>query len=79
MLASLQGRDGQPTIVVLRDGQALLVMNIAWGYDEGEGFAHITTNISPFQDGRDIDLFLTSDVLHILDPVTGATLWTALS
>jgi hypothetical protein len=47
VLATLRARDGQATTVVLKDGRSLEVLNIAWGYDEGEPFAHVTTNISP--------------------------------
>jgi hypothetical protein len=74
VLRLLQERDGVETLVVLRDGQRLTVVNIAWGYDAGDEFSHVTTNISPSEEGRSFDLFFTSEVASILDPSTGATL-----
>jgi hypothetical protein len=79
VLATLRARDGQATTVVLKDGQSLEVLNIAWGYEKGEPFAHITTNISPDNEGLTIDFFLTGEVGAIRDPFTGATLWTTPS
>jgi hypothetical protein len=63
----LRNRDGQKTIVRLDNGVEHTVWNIAWGYDFEEGFAHITTNISPNIEGVSIDFFYTSDVLSIID------------
>jgi hypothetical protein len=73
----LLGRDGQLSEVVLRDGRRLNVLNIAWGYDLGDEFAHVTTNCSPFVDGMSIDFFFTEDVSAVLDPRTGAALFQA--
>jgi len=56
------------TLVVLRDGRWLIVHNIAWGYDMGDQYAHITSNISPSMAGDPIDFFLTSGVREALDP-----------
>lgn len=60
-------RDGDRTAIVLRSGLRLSVLNIAWGYDEGDTHAHVTTNISPNKDGESIDLFVTDQVLAIED------------
>lgn len=38
------------------------------GYDEGDGFAHITTNISPSVAGANVDFFYTSDIVLVRDP-----------
>lgn len=71
------GRDGEALEVVLRDGQRLGVLNIAWGYDLGDVFAHVTTNVSPFVDGRPIDFFFTEDVVTVLDSRSGEVLYQA--
>jgi hypothetical protein len=60
-------RDGQRTLVQLRDGRRLSVINIAWGYDIGDEYAHITTNISPSVEGESIDLFVTNEVVAVQD------------
>jgi hypothetical protein len=39
----------------LSGGETLSVFNIVWGYDLGDGFAHVTTNISPEIAGTSID------------------------
>jgi hypothetical protein len=78
VIAILRHRDGQETTVVLNDGRELSLLNIAWGYDDGVVSAHVTTNISPSEDGRAIDVFLTRDVLAILDTRTGQTLFTTV-
>jgi hypothetical protein len=74
ILRLLQERDGLPSTVVLGDGRELTVFNIAWGYDFGDEFAHVTTNISPEVDGSTVDVFHTSAVAAIRDPASGATL-----
>jgi hypothetical protein len=67
----LVGRDGITTEVVLRDAKRLRVVNIAWGYDDGDAHAHITTNISPFVAEAAADFFFTSKVVTVVDPLTG--------
>ncbi|MCB5170125.1 hypothetical protein LG634_35655 [Streptomyces bambusae] len=74
ILQLLQDRDGLPSEVLLRDGVALTVFNIAWGYDIGDEYAHVTTNISPAVEGTTVDFFLTKSVAAILDPASGAVL-----
>ena len=73
----LRERDSQRTIVMLKDGQRLEVLNIAWGYDVGDKYAHVSTNISPSLTGLPFDFFFTSEVRTVLDPETGAQLWEA--
>jgi len=58
----LNKRDGQQTMLMLRDGRRLDVRNIAWGYDMGDEFAHVTTNCSPHIDGLPLDVFFTNEV-----------------
>jgi hypothetical protein len=60
---------------VLIDGQRYLVFNIAWGYDEGDEWAHVTTNISPRIEGEHVDFFFTSLVVAALDPSTDDLLY----
>ncbi|MFI9240591.1 hypothetical protein [Streptomyces sp. NPDC053079] len=74
ILQLLQDRDGVATEVVLRDGMKLTVFNIAWGYDLGDEYAHVTTNISPDVDGGAIDFFFTTTVAAVVDPATGTVL-----
>lgn len=62
-------RDGRWTEVELHDGHRLRVLNIAWGYDEGDEYAHVTTNCSPSPGRRvPMDFFFTSDVARVIDP-----------
>lgn len=70
----LRDRDGVASEVVLHDGTELTVFNIAWGYDMGDEYAHVTTNISPDVDGASIDVFSTESVEKIVDPDTRAVL-----
>ena len=65
VLAALQDRDGRLTEVELIDGRRLRVWNIAWGYDQGDSHAHVTTNISPAIDGEAVDFFFTREVRTI--------------
>lgn len=74
---ALRSRDGIPTQVRLRDGRQLAVINIAWGYDDGELAAHVSTNISPSVAGYAVDFFVTSDVVEVVDPGAGTTLYGA--
>ena len=52
LIQLLAARDGSVTHVELLTGVLLQVINIAWGYDEGDECAHVTTNISPAMDAR---------------------------
>ncbi|MBM6399791.1 hypothetical protein [Phycicoccus sonneratiae] len=74
ILELLVNRDGLPTLVTLENGATITVYNIAWGYDIGDEYAHVTTNVSPEVDGTAIHLFLTSEVRSISDPDSGETL-----
>lgn len=75
LVALFQSRDGQATEVVLRDGQRLIVFNIAWGYDIADEYAHVTTNVSPDVEGATIDFFFNDDVVKVIDPGSGAILF----
>jgi hypothetical protein len=77
VLAVLQARDGVLTEVALSDGQVLPVWDIAWGYDAGDSWAHVSTNISPGPPGSPFDVFSTSEVLTVRAPETGDVLFHA--
>ena len=51
------------------------VLNIAWGYDAGDSYAHITTNISPSVPGLETDFFFTAEVIAVLDAVASVEPW----
>ena len=61
-----KGRDGFETKVELKNGRLISVWNIALGYDIGDEYAHITTNISPNIDNATIDFFFTNEISKIL-------------
>ena len=63
----LKKREGISTIVVTKSGLEFHVINIAWGCDLGDQYAHITTNISPSIEGEEIELFFTSEIHEIQD------------
>ena len=71
----LQRQDSRWTIVHLEDGSQARVYNIAWGYDLGDDYAHITTNISPRQESAPEDFFYTNDIVEIVDEETGRTVY----
>lgn len=62
-------------VVYLDNNSNLTVWNIAWGYDIGDEFAHVTTNISPEIKNSDIDYFYTNEILKIEDRKNGKTLY----
>jgi len=74
VITLLSSRDGIATLVTLENGSNCTVHNIAWGYDVGDEYAHVTTNVSPTIEGASIDFFFTSDIRSIHDPSTGETL-----
>jgi hypothetical protein len=74
IIALLKSRDGQATMVRLTGKRTIRVFNIAWGYDDGDEFAHVTTNISPRVSGEQIDFFFTHEVLNIEAAETGQTI-----
>jgi hypothetical protein len=60
VVSLLRDRDERETVVELQDGRRCRVLNIAWGYDTGDHFAHITTNVRPSVLGNDVDFFFTN-------------------
>ena len=75
IVALLQARDGVLTEVELSDGRRSRVWNIAWGYDAGDSWAHVTTNVSPDGKGEAADFFFTYEVTAIRSSESGALLW----
>ena len=65
IIDALVARDGFRTLVELDSGRVLDVYNIAWGYDVGDDYAHITTNISPSVGDCPVDFFFSSEVVAI--------------
>lgn len=76
ILGVLQERDGHVSEVELKDGRVCKVWNIAWGYDAGDSWAHVTTNCSPFVAGQDLDFFFTHEVHTIRAPESAVVLVT---
>jgi hypothetical protein len=70
-------RDGIPTRVDLEDGRRIRVTNIAWGYDDGDEWAHVTTNVSPLSLTEQIDVLSTNEVVTVTDPDSNAVLYSA--
>ena len=58
-------QNGVETKVELKNGTIISIWNIVWGYDIGDEYAHITSNISPTIDNSTIDFFYTSDIKNI--------------
>jgi hypothetical protein len=50
------------------------VYNIAWGYDFGDPYAHLSTDVSPGQEGRSFDFFSTHKITRVTDPLSGQVL-----
>ena len=61
----LKKRDGIETVIELINGKKFSVWNIAWGYDHGDEFAHITTNISPNIKSTEIHVFYSNEIKQI--------------
>lgn len=74
IISTSQSLDGTRCEVLLVDGRLVEVFNTAWGYDEGDAYAHVTTNISPDVEGASIDVFRTGEVATITDQ-TGHLVW----
>lgn len=68
-------RDGAPTLVSVLEGDTFTVFNIAWGYDLGDEYAHVTTNVSPFIPDVQIAVFSTDRVTDVCDASTGTVLY----
>ena len=70
----LADRAGAPTRVHLVDGQVLEGLNVSWGYDLDDPYAHVSTNVSPSMDDDQsfpFEFFFTHSVSRISDPEDG--------
>ena len=74
IMAVLEARDAVLTEVRIIDGPTYRVFNIAWGYDAGESWAHVMTNMRPFVEGESVDVFSTSEVDTVRAPESGQVL-----
>ncbi len=73
----LNERNGIPTNVHLVDGVVRHVIDIGWGYDQDDPYAHVSTNVSPGVEDTEsfpFDFFFTYSVAKITDPESGETL-----
>ena len=75
LINKLIERDGIATVAVFEGGEEAVIFNIAWGYDLGDEFAHITTNISPVIEGASVDSFFTCELTALLDDETRTPLF----
>ena len=79
LIRLLRERDGLRTVVDTRRNVSLLVVNIGWGYDLSEPYAHVSTNVSPTVEGEDYDLFHTFEVTRVRDEASGSELYDGAS
>jgi hypothetical protein len=77
----LKKRCGTWTDAVLVDGTRVRVLDVAWGYDQGDSDPHITANVSPGPsdalDAAEPAFFFASEVLRLEDPLDGTILFQA--
>jgi hypothetical protein len=64
-------RDGLATLATMADGTLFTVYNIGWGYDFGDAWAHLYTNVSPTVEGSSFDFFFTDEISQLTDPPGG--------
>lgn len=75
LIETIRSQDGHELIIQLINGEIKTVWNIAWGYDNGDDFAHITTNISPAIKGASIDIFYSYDIARIIKVENNSTIY----
>ncbi len=69
-------RCGRWSRVYLTGERICMVYDVAWGFDEGEDVAHITSNISPGPSTeRTIDFFHATEISRIENPDTDEILF----
>ncbi len=54
------------SIVVLDDGRRVRVLDIAYGYDWGDEYAHVLTNMNPESSGMSLEFFYTDQLLAVM-------------
>lgn len=75
LIETITDLDGHELIVYLKNGEIKKVWNIGWGYDEGDDYAHIITNASPFINGASIDVFFSNDIARIIKMENNETIY----
>lgn len=75
LIQILLDRDGTLTRVKLMDGRLLDVWDIAYGYDMGDAYAHITANMEKREPPVPMHFFSSEHILRIIDGVSGVTLY----
>jgi hypothetical protein len=75
LIELFRSRDGIRTDVTLKDGRTCEVWDIAWGYDLYDPHAHISTNVSPGQEGRAFEFFFTHEVVRMTNPESGKVIF----
>jgi len=76
ILELLQRRTGMATIAKMKNGSSIMIWNIMYSYDFiGAGYAHIMTNVTPSIKGEKTDVCSTSDIVKLIDPVTGNSIY----
>lgn len=71
----LETRNGLKTLIELMDGQTIEAWDSAAGRDMGEDWEHVYFNASPQVRERDVHFVMTSEIVRILDPISGAMLY----
>lgn len=75
IIQHLKRQDSRWTTIQLFGGEKIRIFNIAWGYDLGDEYAHITSNISPIQKSVNPHFFHTNEIVKIVDEESGRLVW----
>jgi hypothetical protein len=75
LIETIKNQDGNHLSIQLKNGEIKSVWNIAWGYDIGDDYAHITTNISPTIKGTSIDIFCSYEIARIMKVENNSTIY----
>jgi hypothetical protein len=75
LIEIFKNHNGHELKVQLRNGEIKSVWNIAWGYDIGDEYAHITSNISPEVIGSTIDFFYSHEITRIIEVESNRTIF----
>lgn len=70
LIALLAGREGLLTIAGLTGGTTLRFRSIAWGYDPGDEYAHVTANPGAAGEGLGPRMFYTHELTGLWDGET---------
>jgi len=59
--------DGKLLLITLENNDLIRIWNIAWSYDIGDEYVHVTTNISPEKENESVEYFFTNEIMKISD------------